>query len=59
MRDSFEVKRVIKMMQSANEGKKASKVITLKSTLNIGQEKGAHIVAYEWIQTKGMRYTGY
>lgn len=57
-RDTFEVKRVIKLMQST-KGEPVQKVITLRSSLNIEQNSGAHIVAYEWIQTKGMRYSGY
>ena len=59
-RSSFDVKKSIKMMQSAaKDTNSVQKVITLRSDMLIDQSRGAHIVAYEWIQTKGMRYTGY
>ena len=62
-RDTYDVKRVVKMMQGggiAKSGDQIQKVITLRSTLNIDQSHyGAQIVAYEWIQTKGLRYSGY
>jgi hypothetical protein len=59
-RSSFDVKKSIKIIQNAaKDTNTVQRVITLRSDIPIDQTRGAHVVAYEWIQTKGMRYSGY
>jgi hypothetical protein len=56
-RNTFEVKKTIKVMpQGGKNAEKTGRVITIRSEHNgIGQD----IVAFDFLQTKGLRYQGY